>query len=96
MDNEAKKTPDTVDLTVLTFVGGPFDGFDEMIASDEELPRCVALPMDGNAEQIFGIKFKHSKLPRVAIYTLHDGEGSAYYRFHCSRNTEMTRFRVDG
>jgi hypothetical protein len=70
------------DLTTLTFVGGPFDGFDEQIPAHETLPRCVALPMNEDASEVFGIEVANQGLPRIAIYKLHMKQGSASYQFH--------------
>jgi hypothetical protein len=72
-------------LLTLTFVGGPFDGFEEAVGPDEDLPDCIALPMNDKAEQIFGIQFSNHEVPRVAVYTLCGLGGTTAYHFRGMR-----------
>lgn len=67
--------------TELKFVGGPFDGFYELIPSKIQLPACVALPLNAAAGRIFGVKVGRAQASRVAIYGLHKRDGLSSYRF---------------
>ena len=64
----------------LSFVGGPFDGFTQSVAAGRsELPEAVALPLNHDADLIFGVGGTVS--PRVALYRRHETEQSIEYRF---------------
>jgi hypothetical protein len=71
-------------LTLLQFVGGPFDGFAQHVSAElNELPKAVALPLDKQAGQLFGFEWDHSN--REAIYTLQRGDQLAQYCFRYTR-----------
>lgn len=85
MRKKTGEVTDTESLSTLTFVGGPFDGFEEAISPDEELPDCIALPMNDTAEQIFGVQFCNNQVPRVAVYQLSEFGGATAYHFRGMR-----------
>ncbi len=73
---------------LLEFVGGPFDGFSQPLdAGVEELPECVAIPMNNRSVRLFGMTGEGVTSNRSAIYRLDCQDGSAHYRFHSSRRT---------
>ena len=75
------------EFSLLEFIGGPFDGFAEEVATMEELPPCVALPLTQRASRLFGVRLTMSESHRVAIYKLSHCDGIPRYRFHGTRIT---------
>ena len=75
------------EFSLLEFIGGPFDGFAEEVATMEELPPCVALPLTQRASRLFGVRLTMSESHRVAIYKLSHCDGIPRYRFHRTRIT---------
>jgi len=75
---------------LLTFIGGPFDGFDGWISSDEELPQCIDVPLNAAAAQIFGMNFGTTNIPKFAIYRRRDQGESVSYRFHRTHTGKTT------
>lgn len=71
---------------VVEFVGGPLDGFSvdggEMV---DDLPTCVAIPIDMKAARLFGLNGIHTTSNYSAIYRLEPRETSLQYRFHSTR-----------
>ena len=76
---------------LLEFIGGPFDGFREEIGcNSEELPRCVALPLDRQSARMFGLSGVGFESGNTAIYRLDQRNGSARYHFHSLRSNAGT------
>lgn len=79
-------------LTQLRFVGGPFDGFSQQLFDEvNELPSAVALPLDDEARQLFGIECDTTD--REAIYVLHHDDDVVRYQFHKIRRVARPKTR---
>lgn len=73
---------------LLEFIGGPFDGFSQPFEAEiDELPACVAIPMNNRSARLFGMTGKRLTSDCSAIYRLDCQDGSAHYRFHSARRT---------
>ncbi len=73
---------------LLEFIGGPFDGFSQPFdAAVDELPECVAIPINNRSARMFGMAGAGVAANRSAIYRLDSQDGSARYRFHSARRT---------
>ena len=73
---------------LLEFIGGPFDGFSQPFEAEvDELPECVAIPMNNRSARLFGMTAAEVTSNRSAIYRLDYQDGSAHYRFHSARRT---------
>ena len=71
---------------LLEFIGGPFDGFSQPFEAEiDELPECVAIPMNNRSARMFGMTGKRITSDRSAIYRLNYQDGSAHYQFHSVR-----------
>jgi hypothetical protein len=69
-----------VNLTLLKFIGGPFDGFSQSVGDDlTDLPEAVALPLNRQAAKLFGLRCDATD--RVAVYSLHHEAEASEYRF---------------
>lgn len=78
------------DLNLLEFVGGPFDGFSQLISVESnELPACVALPLNRKAGRLLGFKAR-SNTTRVAIYRLDQDADAVRYHFRSIRVAEKS------
>lgn len=67
-------------LTELKFVGGPFDGFSQHASVTlDELPDAVALPLNAEANRLFGCELEPSN--REVVYRLHREGQTAQYHF---------------
>ncbi len=76
----------TMKLTLLKFVGGPFDGFAQQIPADSgDLPLGVALPINNRSARLFGMEAGQSK--GEAIYTLTQDEHVSRYVFRRIRRS---------
>lgn len=74
---------------LLEFIGGPFDGFSQPFEAEvDELPECVAIPMNNRSARLFGMGGEGVTSNRSAIYRLDYQDGSAHYRFHSARRTK--------
>jgi hypothetical protein len=79
------------DLSLLKFVGGPFDGFSQFVSIEsDELPPCVALPLNRQAGRLLGCKVGMLDSSRVAIYRLHCQGGTVRYQFRSMRAPDQT------
>lgn len=73
---------------LLEFIGGPFDGFSQPFDAEvDELPECVAIPVNNRSARMFGMTGKGVTSNRSAVYRLDYQDGSAHYRFHSARRT---------
>ncbi|MDB5392183.1 MAG: hypothetical protein JWM11_7829 [Planctomycetaceae bacterium] len=74
------------ELSLLEFIGGPFDGFSQMVSVEsDELPACVALPLNRKAGRLLGFQVGRSDDSRVAIYQLEQSADCVSYRFRSIR-----------
>jgi hypothetical protein len=74
-------------LSRLEFVGGPFDGFSQLVSVEsDELPQCVGLPLSRKAGRLLGFRIGQPDTSRVAIYRLYHQDEIVQYRF-CSMRT---------
>jgi hypothetical protein len=78
-------------LSRLEFVGGPFDGFSQLVSVEsDELPKCVALPLSRKAGRLVGFRIGKPNKSRVAIYRLHHQDGIVQYLFRDMRAVDQS------
>lgn len=78
-------------LSRLEFVGGPFDGFSQLVSVEsDELPKCVGLPLSRKAGRLLGFRIGKPNSSRVAIYELLPQDGIVQYVFRTMRIADQS------
>lgn len=73
---------EAVRIRRVEFIGGPFDGFHEEIWDDaNELPPCVAIPLNERAARTLGMPSAALKSHRKVIYLMQIEDSVARYYF---------------